>query len=101
MKVHVYITNLLWRIEVKTQCSQITECNNCMFTQKSIKARKVNVHYLPRASETRFGSVSAPRMNVNNPIIPNWSCTIPGGMDTVAVKNKNIDADNVAIHFGQ
>ena len=37
-------------------------------------------HYLPRASVTRFGSVSAARMNVNNPIMPNWSVTMPTGI---------------------
>ena len=39
--------------------------------------------YLPRARDNRPGSVSAPRMKVSRPIIPNWSCTIPGGIDTV------------------
>ena len=35
---------------------------------------------LPSASVTRFGSVSAALINVNSPIIPNWSVTIPFGM---------------------
>ena len=35
---------------------------------------------MPGARATRFGSVSAARMNVNRPTIPNWSPTIPDGM---------------------
>lgn len=35
---------------------------------------------LPSASVTRFGSVSAALMNVNSPIIPNWSVTMPFGI---------------------
>ena len=46
--------------------------------------------YLPRARATRLGSLSAPRIKVSRPIIPNWSCTIPGGMDTVATRRGNI-----------
>ena len=34
----------------------------------------------PNAKETRFGSVSAARMKVNRPIMPNWSVTMDVGM---------------------
>ena len=47
--------------------------------------------HLPRAKATRFGSVSAPLMNVRRPIIPNWSCTMRGGMETVAMATENIN----------
>lgn len=39
-------------------------------------AQHVRYTYLPKANVTKFGSVSAARMNVNNPIIPNWSKTM-------------------------
>ena len=55
----------------------------------NVNEKKITTTYLPSANDTRLGSVSAPRINVNNPIIPNWSCTIPGGIDTVAIKGKN------------
>ena len=38
------------------------------------------VRSVPSARDTRFGSVSAARMNVSRPIIPNWSVTIVAGM---------------------
>lgn len=38
------------------------------------------VRSLPRARWTIPGSVSAARINVNRPIMPNWSVTIPEGM---------------------
>lgn len=38
------------------------------------------VRSLPSARWTIPGSVSAARINVNRPIMPNWSVTIPEGM---------------------
>jgi len=38
------------------------------------------VRSCPSASETRFGSVSAARINVSSPTMPNWSFTILAGM---------------------
>ena len=44
------------------------------------------VRSMPGASATRLGSVSAARMNVSKPTIPNWSVTMPPGIfDTVPV----------------
>ena len=45
---------------------------------------------MPGARATRFGSVSAARMNVNRPTIPNWSPTIPAGMFEMVPKNEVI-----------
>lgn len=44
------------------------------------KLRPSVVRSLPSAKCTMPGSVSAARMNVNRPIMPNWSVTMPGGM---------------------
>lgn len=52
---------------------------------------------LPSASVTRFGSVSAALINVNSPIIPNWSVTIPFGMfeiiPEVQIRQKNYETE--------
>lgn len=45
-----------------------------------LRLRPSVVRSEPRARWTMPGSVSAARMNVNKPIIPNWSVTIPTGM---------------------
>lgn len=48
------------------------------------------VRSLPKARWTIPGSVSAARMNVSSPIIPNWSVTIPKGMFvTLPIKDVN------------
>ena len=51
---------------------------------------------LPKAKVTRFGSVSAALMNVNKPIIPNWSVTICFGMlEKVPKTKKDKDHHNI------
>lgn len=45
-----------------------------------LRLRPSVVRSEPSARWTMPGSVSAARMNVNKPIIPNWSVTIPTGM---------------------
>lgn len=38
------------------------------------------VKSIPGANATRLWSLSAARINVSNPTIPNWSITIPDGI---------------------
>jgi hypothetical protein len=55
-----------------------------------LRLRPRVVRSAPRARETRFGSVSAARINVKSPIIPNWSVTIEGGMFVTSPEKKEI-----------
>ena len=68
-----------------------------------LRLRPSEVRSAPSAKDTRCWSVSAARINVSSPIIPNWSVTIEGGM-LVTVPSGNVwiprckDNDNFNIN---
>lgn len=87
------------RLQSETQlnlCDNVTMCTRSMswplsYGEHWLTSRAVTysgefklspsvVRSLPRARWTMPGSVSAARMNVSSPIMPNWSVTIPEGM---------------------
>lgn len=87
VQVSVQERKLQWvlaTVNVKTQCLLNTKTTVLGVEQLTysgeFKLSPSVVRSLPRARWTIPGSVSAARINVNRPIMPNWSVTIPEGM---------------------
>lgn len=62
---------------------QILVTPNIIANGTSYYIHKYVATHLPSAKATRPGSVSAALIKVSRPIIPNWSCTILAGMETI------------------
>ena len=63
---------------------------NLRILTSELRLRPSVVKSVPSARDTKFGSVSAARMKVSSPIIPNWSVTIVAGMFVTIPEDKNV-----------
>jgi len=88
-----------------TSCSRLSDREQCfqagyLTTQTQhtysweLRLRPSEVKSTPGANATRLASVSAARININKPIIPNWSETIPLGMFVTVPAEENVSGSH-------